>query len=259
MRLNSWAFLLLGVATAASIERRGPPKDDDDDDDKKYGSHWRPKTKTPHFFNIKINDQCGGSPGNTKTLPEDCKLQGYAVRLEKGIAIATPYNKWWDYKLPTFFVDDDTQLYTVSKDPLQLYIDSVTGALKYTKVGWIPPSAISTSFYHTGNNPLGLVDPSPSFLTWPSTKGIAFYGEWLLCPLGGTGQYQIFVNNLNFEQQGVEKDYCINEELAAVNANPWKKKKGSHGHYDGHYGGHDDDHYVGHDDYDSDHDDDHHD
>ena len=86
----------------------------------------------------------------------------------------------------------------MSRDPLQLYIDAVTGALKYTRVGWLPPSAISTSFYHTGNNPLGLVDPSPAYLTWPSTYNIAFYGEWLLCPLGSTGQYQIFVNNQNF-------------------------------------------------------------
>jgi hypothetical protein len=110
----------------------------------------------------------------------------------------------------------------VSKEPLQLYVDSITGAVKYTKVGWLPPSAISTGFYHTGNNPIQLVDPSPSYLTWPSTYGITKGGNFALCPLGSTGQYQIFVNNWNFDQQGVEKRRCKYYALAALNANPWK-------------------------------------
>lgn len=92
----------------------------------------------------------------------------------------------------------------VSKDPLQVYIDGVTGALKYTKIGWLPPNAIAISFYHTGNNPLGLVDPSPSYLSWPSTVGNTFYGfPWALCPLGTTKQYQVFINSDNFGIGGV--------------------------------------------------------
>jgi hypothetical protein len=92
----------------------------------------------------------------------------------------------------------------VSKDPLQVYIDGITGALKYTKIGWLPPNAIAISFYHTGNNPLGLVDPSPSYLSWPSTQGGSFFGSpWVLCPLGSTQQYQVFINSENFGIGGV--------------------------------------------------------
>ena len=94
--------------------------------------------------------------------------------------------------------------------------------MKYTKVGWLPPSAISTGWYHTGNNPLQLVDPSPSYLTWPSTFGITKGGNFALCPLGNTGQFQVFVNNWNFDQQGVEKRRCKYYALAALNANPWQ-------------------------------------
>lgn len=94
----------------------------------------------------------------------------------------------------------------VSKDPLQVYIDGVTGALKYTKIGWLPPNAIAISFYHTGNNPLGLVDPSPSYLSWPSTVGGSFFGyPWTLCPLGTTQQYQVFINGDNFGIGGVSR------------------------------------------------------
>ncbi|KAH7112534.1 hypothetical protein B0J11DRAFT_186367 [Dendryphion nanum] len=171
--------------------------------------------------------QGGNSVGGTTTTPEDC-FAGYAVRLDKGVAIATPYKKWYDPPLPTFFVDDDTQMYTVSKQPLQLYIDSIGGGLRYTKVGWLPPNAISISFYHTGTNPLDRIKGgySPSLLTWPSTQGITpDWGKWLLCPNGKTGQYTIFVNDENFDPQDVTKAQCFKRKLGAVNADPWKKKK----------------------------------
>jgi hypothetical protein len=221
-----WA--LLGLAGALTIDRRDPQDEEPSSDASEEGEEddadtWKPKTKDPHFFNLKIDDACHPYADPPQTDPADCQFEDFAIRLEKGIVIATPYNKWWDPKLPTFFVDDDTQLYTVSKDPLQVYVDAVTGAVKYTKVGWLPPSAIATSFYHTGNNPLQLVDPSPSYLTWPSTYGIAQDGEWAFCPLGETGQFQVFVNNDNFASQGVAKDFCEYYQLAAVNANPWKK------------------------------------
>ena len=132
--------------------------------------------------------------------------------------------------------------FQVSQEPLELYVDAVTGAVKYTKVGWLPPSAISTGWYHTGNNPIQLVDPSPSYLTWPSTFGITKGGNFALCPLGQTGQYQIFVNNWNFDQQGVEKRRCKYYALAALNANPWKQSSSpsvGHGGYGGGHGGYD--------------------
>ncbi|KAF3048979.1 hypothetical protein E8E11_009093 [Didymella keratinophila] len=192
-------------------------------------SSWKPKSKDPEFFNLRVDEKCNVVNGVVEA-PADCPFNGYAIRLEGGMFIATPYNKWWDPKLPTFFVDDDTQMYTVSKDPLQVYIDGVTGALKYTKIGWLPPNAISISFYHTGNNPLGLVDPSPSYLSWPSTQGGTFFGSpWILCPLGSTQQYQVFINSENFGiggPAGVAKDpgACVSRNLAAINANPWNQQ-----------------------------------
>ncbi|KAL6705985.1 hypothetical protein ACN47E_006264 [Coniothyrium glycines] len=184
---------------------------------------WHPKTEHPEFFSLRVDDSCDYDD-------YDCPFDNFAIRLENGIVIATPYNKWWDPKLPIFFVDDDTQLYTVSKKPLQLYIDTVTGALRYAEVGWLPPDSIAYSFYKTGNNPLGKVDPSPASLSWPSTEGNTLYGNgpWSLCSLGNTGQFQVFVNPDNYGgglASGVWKDpyACRNESLAAINANPWKK------------------------------------
>ena len=127
-----------------------------------------------------------------------------------------------------------------------MYIDGVSGALKYTKIGMLPPNAIAIGFYHTGNNPLGLIDPSPSYLSWPSTQGGSFYGQpWTFCPLGSTQQYQVFINNENFgiggvscsltscsgftyannvlQPAGVAKDACAPGNLAAINANPWQQ------------------------------------
>lgn len=76
-------------------------------------SSWKPKSKSPEFFNLRVDEKCNIVDGVAET-GADCAFNGYAIRLEGGIFIATPYNKWWDPKLPTFFVDDDTQLYTVS-------------------------------------------------------------------------------------------------------------------------------------------------
>jgi hypothetical protein len=71
---------------------------------------WKPMTHTPEFFSLKVDDLCKQGED-----PNDCKFSGMAIRLQDGVVIATPYNKWWDPKLPIFFVDDDTQAYTVSR------------------------------------------------------------------------------------------------------------------------------------------------
>ena len=104
----------------------------------------------------------------------------------------------------------------------------MTGALRYAPVGWLPPNSIAFSFYKTGSNPLGRVDPSPAHISWPSTQGNTLFGEgpWSLCPLGNTGQYQVFVSNENYQSSipsGVFKDpsTCSTKSLAAINANPY--------------------------------------
>ena len=104
MRLFILFNYLLSAVVASSVQVRDPraalAKKDDS---------WTPKTKDPHFFNLQVDDLCS-YPGNG---PPPCKLANYAIRLEKGMVIATPYNKWWDGALPMFFVDDDSQMYTV--------------------------------------------------------------------------------------------------------------------------------------------------
>jgi len=200
---------------------------------------WKPKTHSPEFFSLKVDAKCtnqdlaNNPPADPTPEEQDeinqCTFAGFAIRLEKGIVIATPYNKWWDPKLPIFFVDDDTTTYTVSKTPLELYVDATSGALKYAPVGWLPPNSISTSFYKLGNNPLAEVGPSPSYFAWPTTEGRAATEAtgktWWLCPISYTGQYQVFISNVNFGlsgQGGVTKAECERMSLAAINANPWK-------------------------------------
>jgi hypothetical protein len=106
-------------------------------------------------------------------------------------------------------------------------VNTVTGALRYAPVGWLPPNSVATSFFKTGTNPLGLVDPSPAYFSWPSTEGRAYAfgaGTWWLCALSSTGQYQVFISDFNFGlsgQGGVSKEDCTRMSLAAVNANPW--------------------------------------
>ncbi|CAA9967016.1 hypothetical protein PTMSG1_10375 [Pyrenophora teres f. maculata] len=175
MRSNLWLLATLGLADAWVLSPRqtraspAPPST----------TPWRPKTNHPEFFSLRVDVPTECSPdattGSDNNIGDgnaaDCTFVNYAIRLENGIAIATPYNQWWDPKLPIMFVDDDTKLYTVSKQPLEFYIDTAMGALRYAPVGWLPPNSISTSFYHTGNNPLGVVGPSTAFLSWPSTQG----------------------------------------------------------------------------------------
>ena len=97
-----------------------PASEDDYEDGYDYKntkggtSTWKPKSKSPEFFNLRVDEKCDVLADGTLEAAADCPFSGYAIRLEGGIFIATPYNKWWDPKLPTFFVDDDTQLYTVS-------------------------------------------------------------------------------------------------------------------------------------------------
>lgn len=123
MRVDLWLCALVGVANAvafvprdvqnAAMQQTGAQAADAQMANANAASNddepWRPKTKKPEFFSLKVDDKC--KPDEN---PDDCQFDGYAIRLEDGIVIATPYNKWWDAKLPIFFVDDDTQAYTVS-------------------------------------------------------------------------------------------------------------------------------------------------
>lgn len=113
----------------------------------------------------------------------------------------------------------------MSKKPLQIYVDSETGALKYAPVGWLPPNSISTSFFKTGNNPYGTIGPSPAYFSWPTTEGRAFGSAFQFCPLSW-GQYQVFITDVNFGKSGysgLQKAGCFSLSIAAINANPWKK------------------------------------
>ena len=85
---------------------------------------WKPKTHHPEFFSLKVDQdiRCTSLDPLILEQADTCDIAGFAIRLEKGVVIATEYNKWWDPKLPIFFVDDDTQAYTVrSTMPAQEY------------------------------------------------------------------------------------------------------------------------------------------
>jgi hypothetical protein len=139
MKSNFLALGLFGLAGASAILPRAsypaqaannyatsPDNADESDYDNGYQyknsqgstSSWKPKSKSPEFFNLRVDEKCTAGEAAT-----DCPFNGYAIRLEGGMFIATPYNKWFDPKLPIFFVDDDTQLYTVSYPVLE-YHDS---------------------------------------------------------------------------------------------------------------------------------------
>lgn len=116
MKFTLFLPSLLALADASAIVRRDDPVPSLDTP--------QFKTKEPHFFHLKVDDSCKFSKrqeeglNEAKLLPPQgnqwkCPLAGYAIRLENGIVVATPYQKWYDPKLATFFVDDDTQLYTV--------------------------------------------------------------------------------------------------------------------------------------------------
>ncbi|KAL5117288.1 hypothetical protein ACEQ8H_004847 [Pleosporales sp. CAS-2024a] len=181
-------------------------------------STWAPETKNPHFFTIRVDEKC--TAGQWASA---CPFAGYAIRLLNEKAVATPYNQWWDPKLPMFFVDSNTKTYTASKQPLQFYINTVDGSLHYSQIGGLPAASNATDFSTTGDNPQGLVAPSPSYFLWNSTGPKASpstAGTWWLCPMPGTGNYQVYSGDSNVDGGASKKD-CVRKKLAAVDANPF--------------------------------------
>jgi hypothetical protein len=115
MRVDIWLYAVVGLANASALNLRDSESKAVADAggsgaDSGYSSKsWRPKTTNPQFFSLKVDDLC--KTGEAATA---CPFSGYAIRLWDSKVIATPYNRWWDPKLPIFFVDDDTKAYTVS-------------------------------------------------------------------------------------------------------------------------------------------------
>jgi hypothetical protein len=111
MRADIWVYAAVGFANAALIPRDNAvvAVDANTANTEASTKPWAPKTHTPEFFSLKVDDKCKEGED-----PADCQFSGFAIRLEDGIVIATPYNRWFDPKLPIFYVDDDTQTYTVS-------------------------------------------------------------------------------------------------------------------------------------------------
>jgi hypothetical protein len=122
----------------------------------------------------------------------------------------------------------------------------------------LPGNSIAISFYKSGTNPNGDVEPSPAYFAWPTTEGRANIPaganidtgtggddgndpnvrSWWFCPLAKTTtnsdgstrrvDYQVYVNGINFEQAGIQKTGCLSMSLAAVNA---KVASGHQDHY----------------------------
>lgn len=233
MRTDLRFFALLGLANASSLISRqdSSPADFGGGSSAQANGGWKPKTDNPSFFSLAVD--AAACADGTAAGTDGC---GLYIRLLNGKVIATPYNKWWDPKLPIFFVDDDTKVYTVSKQPLELYVDSSTGALSYSPVGWLPSTALATGFYHTGDNPLGALAPSSAYLGWPIPAGLLLSlsaqatTPFYFCPLGVTGQYQVFVSNENYlnpegtySTAGLVAEGCTAYSLAALDANPFAR------------------------------------
>jgi hypothetical protein len=115
MRVETWLYDSVDLANAVVLVPRdavaaaqgpegnlGAPAN--------YEMPWKPKGKKAEFFSIKFDDDLGDELEGGR-----CQFDGFAIRLDGGIVIAEEYNKWYDDKLPIFFVDDDTQAYTVSR------------------------------------------------------------------------------------------------------------------------------------------------
>jgi hypothetical protein len=153
MRVGAWLCTATGLAKASGLlprENTALPTT--------TPSTWRPKTQDPSFFSLRVDDKC--SEGEEASA---CPFAGYAIRLQGGSAIATPYNKWWDPKLPMFFVDDDTQCYTVS-------FSAIVGAFR-SDAGWL------TSF--TGQQ------EASATLRQRRRRRFALFSPWLVaCQLG---------------------------------------------------------------------------
>lgn len=157
-----------GLAASHAIEIRAPEgaavaavaggSDKGDDEP------WHPHTREPHFFNLRVNDRCKDGYGK-----ETCPFDSFAIRLEKGILVATPYNQWWDPKLPTFFVDDDTQLYTVSDRTISSqkpFTDNLKRSARTLSSSTSTPSLVPSSTPRSAGSPRA---PSPRAGTTPAT------------------------------------------------------------------------------------------
>jgi hypothetical protein len=103
MRVDLWLSTIIGLATASILKPRSSRESFVD-----AARSFRPDTRNSQFFSLRVDDDSWEGE-----VPHKRPLAGYAIRLEDGIVIATPYSKWWDPKLPIFFVDESTQCYTV--------------------------------------------------------------------------------------------------------------------------------------------------
>jgi len=112
----------------------------------------------------------------------------------------------------------------VSKKPLQLYVNTISGALRYAPVGWLPPNSVSINFYKTGEPS---EDVGSAYFSWPLPEGRAkfFASVWWLCPMGPR-KYKVYISDANFGDNGpggIQKDTsaCRAMSLSAIEANPW--------------------------------------
>jgi len=78
--------------------------------------------KSSEFFNLKVDQECGTNDDGNEEEPRDCRFDQYAIKLQDGIVIAERYNKWYEEKLPVFFVDSTIECYTVSQVDLRLLL-----------------------------------------------------------------------------------------------------------------------------------------
>jgi len=113
MRLDLWLYSSLGLANASVLKAR-VPQDQDAAAAVQDIDGFQPKTQDPQFFSLMVDQQCRDDNRPVPPATNDCTFDGFVIRLQNGIVIATRYNRWFSSKLPIFFIDDDTKIYTVA-------------------------------------------------------------------------------------------------------------------------------------------------
>jgi hypothetical protein len=115
MRSELWFLAAVGFANATELVNREPQATGA----AASYSNWHPKTNHAEFFSLRVDipAACNSDPDDGDyegAAAPDCTMRDMAIRLSDGYVIASNYTKWWDPKLPIFFTDDHTKLYTVS-------------------------------------------------------------------------------------------------------------------------------------------------
>jgi hypothetical protein len=109
MRVDLWLSTIIGLSNASILKTQSSKESSVRTASVDAAKSFRSNTHNSKFFSLVVDEKSW--KGET---PHKSPFAGYVIRLEDGIVVGTPYSKWWNPRLPIFFVDESTQCYTVS-------------------------------------------------------------------------------------------------------------------------------------------------